>query len=213
MSGAISSVAFDLGGVLLHLNYPRVLREVLPLCDQHRGVCSEKFFGLVGRDPSMAEYERGDLSTREIFSRFVTLTGYHGTFEQFHDLWRSILAENPPMLEFGRELARQYDIYLWTNAGELHVPWIYEQFPALQFIKGDAVSCYLGAVKPNRAFYERALAKYDLRPEQVLFVDDRPENVESAREMGIVSVQYTAPTETIAAVRALLGGAAAAVTS
>lgn len=208
MSNTFSSVAFDLGGVLLHLDYAGALRKILPLCDQHRGACSEKFFGFIGRDPSVAEYERGDLSTREIFSRFVTLTGYRGMFEQFCDLWRSILSENHPMIEFAREVAQRHDTYIWSNAGDLHMPWAYEQFPALQFIKGDAVSCYLGAVKPSRKFYERALAKHDLRPEQVLFVDDRPENVEAAREMGITTVQYSSPTETIAAVRTLLDGTA-----
>lgn len=207
MSNTITSVAFDLGGVLLQLDYARALKELLPRCDSQRGPCGKSFFGFVGRDPSMAEYERGDLSTREIFSRFVTLTGYRGSFEQFCDLWRGILSENQPLMEFAHDIARHYDTYLWTNAGELHVPWIYEQFPALQFIKGDAVSCYLGAVKPNRKFYERALAKYDLRPEQVLFIDDRPENIESAREMGIAVVQYNTPEETIAAARNVLAGA------
>ena len=161
----------------------------------------------------MAEYERGDLSTREIFSRFVTMTGYRGTFEQFCALWRGILSENHLMIEFARDLSRRYDIYIWSNAGDLHMPWAYEQFPVLQFIKGDAVSCYLGAVKPNRAFFERALAKYDLRPEQVLFVDDRPENVEAARAMGIITVQYTTASETIDAIRAQLNGTSAPGTS
>ena len=208
MSNIISSVAFDLGGVLLHLDYARALRAILPHCDQQRAVCSEKFFGLVARDPSMAEYERGQLATRELFNRFVTLTGYHGTFGFFCETWRSTLSENQPMLAFARELARQYDVYLWSNAGKLHVPWIYEQFPALQFIKGDAISCYLDAVKPSRTYFERALAKFNLRPEQVLFVDDRPENVESACELGISSVQYDTPAETIAAMRARLNSTA-----
>jgi FMN phosphatase YigB (HAD superfamily) len=209
MSNTFSCVAFDLGGVLLHLDYAAALRKILPLCDQHRAVCSEKFFGLIERDPSIAEFECGDLSTRELFDRFVTMTGYHGSFEHFCEVWRGVLSENPPMLEFGREIAQRYDTFLWSNAGKLHIPWVYEQFPALQFLKGDAVSCYLGAVKPNRTFYERALAKHDLRPEQVLFVDDRPENVAAAREMGIRTVPYTTAAETIATMRAALNGASA----
>jgi len=75
----------------------------------------------------------------------------------------------------------------------------------LNFFKGDAVSCHLGAVKPNRAFYERALAKFGLPPAACLFIDDRPENVEGARDFGISALQYTTAPETIAAVRAQLG--------
>ena len=206
MSNVFSSVAFDLGGVLLHLNYQDAVRQVLPLCDPHRAGGTERFFGLVARDSSMAEYESGLITRHEFFSRFVTTTGYHGSFEQFCETWQNIFTENEPMIAFAREIAQTRDTYIWSNAGELHVPWAYERFPSLRFFKGDAVSCYLGAVKPNRMFYQRALAKLALRPEQVLFIDDRPENVEAAREMGIGTVTYTNPAETIAAVRAMLNG-------
>ena len=204
MSSTITSVAFDLGGVLVHLNYMESIRKILPLCDQQRAVCSERFFGLIGRDPSMAQYESGQLSTREFYNRFVMQTGYRGTLEDFRETWQGIFSENTPMIDFAQELAQTYPVYAWSNAGEMHVPWIYERFPALGFFTGDAISCYLGAVKPNHAFYERALAKCALRPEQVLFVDDRPENVEGARAAGITTVQYTDTVATIAALRAVL---------
>jgi len=207
MSGAISSVAFDVGGVLIHLNYLDGLKKILSDCDRQRAVCSEKFFGLIGRDPSMAEYESGHISTREFFTRFVMQTGYRGTLEAFRDRWQGIFSENTPMIAFAQEVARTYAVYAWSNSGEMHFPWIYERFPSLQFFKGDAISCFLGAVKPHRAYYERALAKCGLRAEQVLFVDDRPENVEGAREYGITTVQYTELAETIAAMRAALNGA------
>jgi len=205
MSSPITSVAFDIGGVLIHLNYRESIRQILPLCDQQRAVCSERFFGLIGRDPSMAEYESGQLSTREFFNHFVLQTGYRGTLEQFRETWQGAFSENLPMIAFAQELARTYRVYAWSNAGEMHFPWIYERFPSLGFFTDDAISCYLGAVKPNRAYYERALAKCGLRPEQVLFVDDRPENIEGARAVGITTVPYTTEAETIAAIRAALG--------
>jgi HAD superfamily hydrolase (TIGR01493 family) len=207
MSNPLSSVAFDIGGVLIHLNYQAGLQKILPHCDQQRAVCSARIFGLLGRDPSMAQYESGQLSTREFYNHFVLQTGYRGTLEQFRDTWQDIFAENAPMIAFAQELARTYRVYAWSNAGEMHFPWIYERFPSLRFFTGDAISCYLGAVKPNRAYYERALEKCGLRPEQVLFVDDRPENVEGARAVGITTVPYTTVSETIAAMRAALAGA------
>lgn len=204
MSNPISSVAFDIGGVLIHLNYLHSIRQILPLCDQQRAVCSEQFFGLVRRDPSMAEYESGRISTREFFNHFVLQTGFRGTLEQFRDIWQGVFSENEPMIAFAQELSKTYSTWAWSNAGEMHFPWIYERFPSLNFFAGDAISCYIGAVKPNRDYYDRALEKCGLRAEQVLFVDDRPENVEGARAAGIVTVQFTDTAETIAAMRAVL---------
>lgn len=206
MGTNLTSVAFDVGGVLIHLNYHEGLKQILPNCDRHRAVCTETFFGLLGRDPSMAEYESGHISTREFFNRFAMQTGYRGTLERFRDIWQGIFSENEPMIAFAQELARTYEVYAWSNASEMHFPWLYERFPSLQFFKDDAISCYLGAVKPNRAYYERALEKCGLHADQVLFVDDRPENIEGAREFGIQAVQYTEPAETIAAIRAALKG-------
>jgi len=205
MAQPITSILFDLGVVLLHINYTAGLKKIVPLCDPRHAVNSRQFFGLVARDPVVAEYERGSITAREFFNRFVGLTGFRGTFQQFRDIWLDIFSENHPMIAFARELAQHYDVYLCSNAGDLHFPWVYEQFPALNFFKGDAVSCHLGAVKPNRAFYERALAKFGLPPAACLFIDDRPENVEGARDFGISALQYTTAPETIAAVRAQLG--------
>lgn len=53
-------------------------------------------------------------------------------------------------------------------------------------------SCDVGAAKPERAFYERAVALIDADPGEVLFVDDRPGNVEGARAAGLVSVHWEA---------------------
>ena len=210
MAQPISNILFDLGVVLLNINYTAGLKKIVPLCDPQRSVGSRQFFGLVARDPIVAEYERGAISAQEFFNRFVALAGFHGTFHQFRDIWVDIFSENQPMIAFARELAQRYDIYLCSNAGDLHFPWIYERFPMLNFFKGDAVSCHLGAVKPNRAYYERALARLGLQPETCLFIDDRPENVESALEFGIPSIQYTTAPETIAAVCAQLGWPAGA---
>jgi len=206
MNSTITSVAFDIGGVLIHLNYQESIRQILPFCDQQRATSSERFFGLVGRDPSMAQYESGQLSTREFFNHFVMQTGYRGTLEQFRDVWQSFFTENAPMISFAQELARTYRLYAWSNAGEMHFPWIYERFPSLRFFTDDAISCFVGAVKPNRIYYERALEKCGVRPEQILFVDDRPENVEGARALGIPTVPYTDVATTIAAMRAVLQG-------
>ncbi len=209
MDQPTTSLLFDLGVVLLQINYTAGLSKIVPLCDPRHSVNSQQFFGLVARDPVVAEYERGNITAQEFFSRFVTLTGFRGTFHQFSDIWLDIFSENQPMIAFARELAQRYAIYLCSNAGDMHFPWVYERFPALNFFTGDAISYQLGAVKPHRAFYERALAKFGLQPAACLFIDDRPENVESAEEFGIPSILYTTPTETIAAVRARLGLSAA----
>ncbi len=65
---------------------------------------------------------------------------------------------------------------------------------------GQALSCELGVMKPEKAFFERALEKLGLAAEECLFIDDLEKNVVSARSFGMCALRHTEPEATIAAV-------------
>ena len=44
--------------------------------------------------------------------------------------------------------------------------------------------------KPDAGIYRYLLETYGLIPEESLFIDDRPENIEAARELGIKGVVF-----------------------
>ena len=111
------------------------------------------------------EYERGKITTDEFFRHFADVTGFSGTQDQFVATYQNMLSENKPMLEFASGLSQKYNIYLVTNAGALHTSSIYKRFPTLVFFKDEASSCILGEVKPDAAFYEKALVKFGLTPD------------------------------------------------
>jgi len=204
MTSAMQNVLFDIGGVLLHLDYDQALRRLAPYCPEAARPAGKAVFSLLGRDPVVAEYERGAVSLSALFERFVAVTGFSGTLEDFKDIWGTIFAENEAMIAFGHELARTYDVYFMSNAGALHIPALYERYPRLRFFKDDAVSCYLGALKPERAFFEKALSKFGIQAERSLFIDDRPENIAGARAYGLHAVQYARAEQTIADVKRML---------
>jgi HAD superfamily hydrolase (TIGR01509 family) len=202
----IGNILFDIGVVLLHIDYDAALRQVTPLCDPAKRAALSRFLALDERDPIIAEYERGRVTTEAFFRHFADLTGYSGTFAQFLAGWHSTLSPNGPMIEFARELSAQRAVYLATNTGEVQIPRIYEFFPNLAFFRGLAASCYLGEVKPDRGFYEKALTQFGVAADSCLFVDDRPENVRGAEACGLRSVLYTTADDTIRAVRGILSG-------
>jgi putative hydrolase of the HAD superfamily len=65
-------------------------------------------------------------------------------------------------------------------------------------------SCQLKLAKPDPRCYSRALAQLGADPDEVIFIDDRDENVAAAAAMGLSSVHFTSPDETRAAVTRLL---------
>ncbi len=200
----IRNIMFDLGVVLVHLEYEPAREKCLALCDPARVTGSADFLRLLGRSPIVDAYERGEISARAFFDHFVAHTGFTADFDTFTDIWRSIFRENTPMIAFGRELAERYPIYFMTNASDLHVPWIFTRYPSLNFFKDVACSCYVRAAKPDPLYYTRALDQFGAAAHESLFIDDRPENVESARKLGFRCVLYESPEQAIADARALL---------
>ena len=200
----IRHLLFDIGGVLLNLDYGPAVERVLPLCDPALGLNSRSFFGLVERDPMLAEYERGRVSPEDFHRHFARVTGYRGGYAEFVETWYHVLSGNQPMIQFARELSARRPVYLASNAGVIHHPRMFRDFPALGFRRGEVISCEIGAVKPERAFYERTLDRLGLRAAECLFLDDRPENVAGAEACGIRSILHTDASSSIAALHAVL---------
>ena len=192
----VNNLLFDLGVVLVHLDYETALKEVLPLCSAspHK---VRTFFGLDDREPMLAEYEAGRVSLDAYFEKFVEQTGFSEDLNRFLEIWNMIFSENTPMTAFAQEMAKTRPLYLVTNTGDCHVPRLYDVYPALRCFTDDATSYSLKAVKPEPAYYERAIAKFGIDPKTSLFIDDRSENIEAGQAFGLQTVLYTTPEETI----------------
>lgn len=57
------------------------------------------------------------------------------------------------------------------------------------------LSYVIGLQKPDREIYEHVVKETGLLPGEIVFIDDRPENIEASREVGIVSIRFENPTQ------------------
>ncbi|MFI9064336.1 HAD family hydrolase [Streptomyces sp. NPDC053429] len=78
---------------------------------------------------------------------------------------------------------------------EVTQPWL-ERFA----VRG--LSCRIGSAKPEPAAYQWCVRALDLPPEEILFVDDRADNVRAACELGLRGHLFTSPEELRAALEA-----------
>ncbi|MCO5043777.1 MAG: HAD family phosphatase [Kiritimatiellae bacterium] len=197
MGAPIQYVMFDLGVVLLHLDYAPAQAACISQCDPERLAAGGKFLRLLGRTPIVDAYERGELTAQQFFDHFVAATGFRGSLDEFIAIWRSIFRENTPMIEFAHRVSKRLPTFLMTNASDQHVPWVFDRYRSLNFFRDYAASCYVGAAKPDPVYYQRALNKFGARAEVSLFVDDRPENIDAAQALGFRCVLYENPEQAI----------------
>jgi putative hydrolase of the HAD superfamily len=67
------------------------------------------------------------------------------------------------------------------------------------------VSAYIALRKPEPAFFQCALDISQRQPNECVFIDDREENLEGARQLGIQGIRMTSPEQVIAELRKILG--------
>lgn len=111
----------------------------------------------------------------------------------------------PEALAAVRRAAELGTVALLTNNGILIHEHLHEVASELVEIMGREnlhASAFFGARKPDPVVFARAMAHYGARAEMTFFTDDRLENVEGARSLGITAHHYRDATGMLAAVEA-----------
>ena len=82
------------------------------------------------------------------------------------------------------------DIIIATN----HVSYVKEYINNNFVVDDVIISADIHKIKPNNDFYEYILNKYDLKPEELLFIDDNMDNVVGAKKLGIKTIKVNKDT-------------------
>jgi FMN phosphatase YigB (HAD superfamily) len=173
------TVLFDWGGVIIDHPIDGIHRFV----SEHLPEITPAVF--VG--PAMLAFQRGELDESAFWKcagarSSVALDAFGGS------LWRTAFehsyVERPAVLRLAGHLQRAgIRTGVLSNTEKPSVGMLMERgYPCF-----DAyyLSCEWGMVKPEREIYERCLKVLAADPATVLFIDDKPENVAAARQLGM----------------------------
>lgn len=187
MSG-IRAILFDVGGVLLTNAWDRRERDAVLA----RFGIDRIDFEL--RHAEVAEpWERDEVGVDEYLHRTVFSQPRSFTQSEFLDAMRaeSVLLSDSA-LGIVRQLAasEQYVLATVNNESRAMNEYRLKKFGLSEFFRSFFTSCYLGVRKPDRRIYQIALDVLQCDPEDVVFVDDRPENVAAAISLSIHGIRY-----------------------
>ena len=103
-------------------------------------------------------------------------------------MWCTI---NEPMLAWAKSLAEAgLRIAILSNMGEETLSYMRQEFAWLGDFHHHTWSCELGIAKPDPAIYTYTCDKLGVTPTETLFLDDKLENVEAARRVGLNALQF-----------------------
>ena len=185
---AISTILWDVGGVLLTNAWDRRQRDaVLSRFALDRAVFEH-------RHAEVADaWERDELSVGEYLVHTVFFEPRSFTSEQFIDAMREQSQVLPDTaLGILRQLSasEQYVLATVNNESRAMNEFRLAEFDLLDLFDAFFSSCFLGIRKPDRRIYRIALDVLQRDPDEVVFIDDRAENVAAAAEAGIHAFRY-----------------------
>lgn len=193
------TVIFDLGKVLLEFDYGIVARRLAA----HSGRDAEQIRGLLDQSPLLFRFESGQMTNDEFFREVSLLTGYTGALDEFADIFGDIFAPIAPMIELHAQLrARGVQTFIFSNTNDLAIRHIRTNFPFFAGFTGYIYSHEAGTMKPDARIYEIVERRTNRSGAELLYIDDRLENVEAGAARGWRVVHHQTPEQTIAAVRA-----------
>lgn len=149
----------------------------------------------LGQTDLFDKFEVGAIDREEFIAGIQAVAPVALTEEQIVHAWNAMLLDFPlRRLQLLQQLRLYYDLFLLSNTNEIHE----EEFNrALMSSRGmpslavffDKVyfSHRVGMRKPNREIFQMILDN-GLKPEHTLFIDDSPQHIATAKEMGIQTI-------------------------
>lgn len=186
-------MVFDLGGVVLRTPF-----EMARDLEGRRGLAPGEFGVLgpfdPGRDPAWQRRLAGELTERAYWEQQAS--SERSTFELMYELYDvpEDRIARPEMIALIDDLEdRGFRIAALTNDLSRHHPsdWI-SRISVLRRFDPLIDLSEPGVFKPDPGAFRHALESLDADPDELLFIDDAPENVRAAREIGIPTVAFEA---------------------
>ena len=174
----MKNIVFDLAGVVVARNQERCPQYIMD------------YFYFINSGEALPEFwDDYDRGTRDIDSVAQCLAEFRGSdFETAKSRMLEAVTyqeQVAPTAELIAELkAAGYRLFVLSNMSKDYIDFL-RKMPVFQHFEGEIVSCEVGLIKPEREIYNLLLDRYNLVPEQTMFIDDRKPNVDAAAEVGI----------------------------
>lgn len=179
----MKNIVFDLAGVVVARNEAR--------CPQY---IMDYFYFINSGNPMPEFWNDYDRGTRDIDSVAQCLAEFRGS--DFNTAKSRILEaityqeQVAPTAELIAELkAAGYKLFVLSNMSKEYIDFLREM-DLFKYFDGQIISCEVSLIKPEKEIYELLLERYNLEPEQTIFIDDRKQNVDAAAEIGIVPFHF-----------------------
>ena len=186
----VKKFLFDLGNVFFDWNPERILKPIFnddermnffinnisfPLLDTR---CDAGITIEVAVNDAIKKFPEFEKEIKFYYPNHGNMVG--GFFQKTVDVFYKIKELNYPCFVLSNWSAETYE-------------GMEEKYPFLKDFDGKIISGRDFLIKPDPAIYELAISRFNLIPEETLFIDDRLDNIEAAQNLNFQTIHLTDP--------------------
>lgn len=184
-----NAVIFDLGGVLLDIDYKATENALRGLL----GPRSERYYQQTKQSPLFDDLETGRIEPHQFHQSICDLVGAPLSPAAINEAWNAMLGRLPiARMKFVQKVAERRRVFLLSNTNAIHKAAfdkiIAEDLAGQNFdayFEAAYYSHLVGLRKPHPEVYRFVTDRHGLDPARTLFIDDNRDNVEGARQAGL----------------------------
>lgn len=196
----IDTIVFDLGKVLVDY-YPEKAMKMMGFSEDAIKVFLEKVFS--GFWESCDKYPYTEAEIRTLFKRVVP--GYEKEVDILWDKVTLMTSTFPYTEEWLLSLKKRgYRVLVLSNYGKVSFEQNVAQYPFLKHFDGGIISYQAIMLKPEPRIYKELIDRYNIVPENAVFIDDRDDNINAAKQFGLNGIVFTDYESASAQLEALL---------
>ena len=194
----IKNIIFDLGGVIINIDYRLTLNEFrkLGLKDM------DKTYTQASQLPWFDKYDTGGISSEKFIYEFSKVLDPGTSSEQIIHAWNAMLLDFPQeRAELLLKLKTKYRTFLLSNTNDLHTKYYFQQIHDLygydemkMFFEKEYYSNRVGMRKPNPEIFKLVVRENGLMASETLFIDDTLKHVEGAKIAGQAGPRQSSPS-------------------
>lgn len=193
------AILFDIGNVLIDIDYNRAIVRF-------QEMAKIDFRSIVSYHTQISlfnDFEKGKISSNDFVAELKKFLHDDVSDQQIIDAWNLILLRYPKeKIELLQRLKNDFRIYALSNINELHITEIDKNVQQLYGINAFRdlfhhafYSNEVGFRKPEEELYAIVLEQLKIAPKNILFIDDKEENLVPAKVLGIATVHLKQPED------------------
>jgi putative hydrolase of the HAD superfamily len=192
---AIKNIIFDLGGVLLDIDYDKTVEAFRALGIKH----PEKAFSKSHQASIFRAYEKGEITSAPFVGHLINTTAQGTTVNDIEKAWCAMLGTmQEDKFKLLQDLSQSYVLFILSNTNEMHqsvfeahIEAKYGMKKFRNLFKRIHYSHQMGMRKPDTVIFDAVVNTHQIDPKETLFVDDTRVHVEGALKSGLMAVHLS----------------------